>query len=54
MLSPGGPGRLASDTTVSAVRSPEYSSLLGVPASVPSSVRTPFVEDARMMFLTCP
>ena len=46
-----GPGRLASDTIA---RSPEYSSLLGVPASVPFSVSTPFVDAVRIRSFTCP
>ena len=53
MLSPLGPDKLDSDTWVSPSRSPENSSLLGVPAKVPFSVSMPFVDKARMTFFTC-
>ena len=52
-LPPVGPGKLDSDTDVPAAASPEYSSLLGVPASVPFSVSTPFVDETMMRFFTC-
>ena len=53
MLPPAAPGKLDSDTEVPAAASPEYSSLLGVPASVPFSVSTPFVDKTMRRFFTC-
>ena len=53
MLSPVGPAKLDSDTDVSPAASPEYSSLLGVPASVPFSVSTPLVDETSIRFFTC-